>query len=287
MTIKLNKIFVVIDPTTEEQFALRRAANIAESTGDPIHVYLCIELEKPLEGDELAKLTEVDRKRLEPWLEGLVQPIRDRGIDVDLQLDWQQDWRESLAPAAAEIGAGLIVKSSIQHSKARRHLLKTSDWTLLRTATCPVQLVKSDRQISGGKVLAAVDINASDNEHQELNDLIVDYSHAIAAAEQAELHAVNAYRGSLAFTHPPDVARRVRIEPARVHVADASPQKAIPEVAAELGAVMVVVGSVARAGVRGAVLGNTVEKILDRLECDIFAINNTPASAGVQQAACA
>lgn len=270
--IQLRKIFCVIDPTTNNQRALTRAGYIAAGTGAAIHAYVCtyVHSDQPAEDREELRAAEIDR--YQAWVERLVAPVRARSIDVTTEVDWQEDWRAALGPAAERVGADLIVKSSYRRSAPQRRLLKTSDWTLLRTAPCPVLLVKSEKPLSEGKVLVAVNLGAEDEVHQRLNDAVIAYGSAVASAAGVDLHAVNAYHGSDHFIHPPDLARRVGIPRANAHVGDAEPEELIAKVAEEIGAQLVVVGSVARRGLSGAVVGNTAERILDHVKADVVTV---------------
>jgi nucleotide-binding universal stress UspA family protein len=55
-------------------------------------------------------------------------------------------------------------------------------------------------------------------------------------------------------------------------VGDAAPEKLIAEVAHKLDQPLVVIGSLARRGLGGAVVGNTAERILDELDTDVITI---------------
>lgn len=46
----------------------------------------------------------------------------------------------------------------------------------------------------------------------------------------------------------------------------------IPQVAQQLDAAVTVIGTVARTGLSGALIGNTAEIILDALECDVLVL---------------
>jgi universal stress protein E len=50
------------------------------------------------------------------------------------------------------------------------------------------------------------------------------------------------------------------------------PDEVIVNGARELDASLVVVGNSARSGLAAAINGNTVEKVLDRLECDVLSM---------------
>jgi universal stress protein E len=143
---------------------------------------------------------------------------------------------------------------------------------------------------------------------QALNHQIVELASSIALAEFAELHIVYAWqvisertmrRG--ASTKMPEQEVNAHIE--EVHgrydanlealleeVASTHSQTAldylkperhsrkgwanqeVPALAKEIGADLVVMGTVARTGVPGFILGNTAETILNRLECSVVAI---------------
>jgi universal stress protein E len=143
---------------------------------------------------------------------------------------------------------------------------------------------------------------------QVLNHQIVELASSIALAEFAELHIVYAWqvisertmrRG--ASTKMPEQEVNAHIE--EVHgrydanlealleeVASTHSQTAldylkperhsrkgwaneeVPALANEIGADLVVMGTVARTGVPGFILGNTAETILNRLECSVVAI---------------
>lgn len=50
------------------------------------------------------------------------------------------------------------------------------------------------------------------------------------------------------------------------------PEGVIVENARELNAGLVIVGNAARSGISALINGNTVEKVVDRLECDILSM---------------
>jgi nucleotide-binding universal stress UspA family protein len=55
------------------------------------------------------------------------------------------------------------------------------------------------------------------------------------------------------------------------HLPQGAAQKMIPELAVKLGADIVVMGTVARTGISGLIIGNTAETILYQLECSVLA----------------
>ncbi len=58
----------------------------------------------------------------------------------------------------------------------------------------------------------------------------------------------------------------------RCHLVLGSPEEAIPKFATREGIDLIVMGTVARTGIPGLLIGNTAEKILDSVECDVLSI---------------
>ena len=62
------------------------------------------------------------------------------------------------------------------------------------------------------------------------------------------------------------------IDEDHTHVREGFPEDVIPEVAEELGAELVVLGTVGRTGLSAALLGNTAEHVISKLKCNLLAI---------------
>ncbi len=269
----ISKIFAVIDPTTDNQIALVRAGKIAgRNENISVHVYEA--LYSDLENSDLDALRRVEIARHQAWLETLVTPLREAGIEVDIEIEWTNDWRDAIAPAALRAGADFIIKAAKAHSGAERRLLKTSDWTLLRNAPCPVYHVKNDNISENIKVLMAIDVSREDALHSNLNELVMDYGKSLlVGAEGASLFVVNAYPNSENFIYKEDLATKTGVDPANAYSVEGLPEKVIPEVAEQVKADIVIVGTAAREGLKAAVIGNTAEKLLDAIRNNILTVN--------------
>ncbi len=267
----LRNIFCVIDPTTNNQRALTRAASVAATSGARIHAYLCCApgKERAQDRDEYRA---AELRRHELWLAQLVQPHLDAGLNISTEVECQEHWRAAIVSAARRSEADLIVRSSFRRTALQRRMLKTTDWTLLREAHCPVLLVKTERVGALENVLLALNLAATDDAHQQLTDTLIQYGKGVARFTGADLHAVNAYQGSVNFIHPPDLAKRLGIDRSRAHVGDGTPDEQIARVVEKLGAPLVVIGSIARKGVSGLVVGNTAERILDGIPADVLVV---------------
>jgi universal stress protein E len=82
----LRKIFVVINPTTDNQHALIRGAAIARNAGARIHAYAAVYSDH--DTDDIEALRRVEIARHEMWLESVVAPLRAEGLEIETQVDW-------------------------------------------------------------------------------------------------------------------------------------------------------------------------------------------------------
>jgi universal stress protein E len=269
---QLKKIFCVIDPTTNNQRGLNRAASVARNSGAEIHAHVCFSVPSGVRANDKDSLREAEQSRHEAWVERLVAPLQSEGLKISTEVECDEDWRSALIAAAKRSEADLIVRSSFRRSALQRRVLKTTDWALLREAHCPVLLVKTERIGKLEKVLVALDIKDKDETHKTLTDQVIAHARSVAERSGAELHAVNAYQGAMSFVHPPDLAKRVGIERSMAHVGDGSPEAIIAKEAEKLGSPLVVIGSLARKGVSGIVVGNTAERILDDINADVMVV---------------
>ena len=191
-------------------------------------------------------------------------------------------------------------------------LFGSDDMNLLRECPCPVWLVKPQLEKSYRVVLAAVDTDdgyppAELKSHDALNREILEIACLLALSDFAELHIVHtwqaigesAMRG--AFMHTPEIKIINYVEQVRrqreakldrvvhevtsqlgegvaeylnpqIHLIKGGPRKEIPKLAKQLKAEVVVMGTVARTGIPGFIMGNTAETILNQINCSVLAI---------------
>jgi nucleotide-binding universal stress UspA family protein len=62
------------------------------------------------------------------------------------------------------------------------------------------------------------------------------------------------------------------VDDAHLHIAEGPADVLIPFTAHKLGAAVTVIGTVARRGISGALIGNTAEVVLDSLESDVLVL---------------
>ena len=258
----LNKLFVIIDPTVAGQPAFERALQSAHMTGTRLHLYACVP------GDD-----EPGSAAFQGQLEAMVKRCLDEGVEADWELERGDDWSARAVGAAARSAASLVFKNSFTHASVQRELRPTSDFTLLRLSPCPVLLVKDQHDWHSRRVLAAVNSQSVDDAHTRLNNLVVSLAQNFTDAYGSDVHFVSAYADA---NNPPDageLARRFGVPIEHVHVDRGSAAEVIADQARALDADLIIIGTVGRSGLKGRVIGNTAEKVLDQTDADVLVVN--------------
>ena len=264
-------ILVVFDPTRDTQPALDRAASIAALLPCTLHVFCCIHNEIPRSKDRAATV----KRQLEDQRELVERAIGqlDTGdAEVTVQLEWEQDWYQAVVRASISRNVDVVLKSTYRHTTGQRILNRTSDWTLIRECLCPVLLVREGSSGELQKVLAAIDIRAKTDSYQRINQRIIDFSHRVLDQEDAEVHFINAFRELKEVPDRNELVKACGIDGNRIHLRMGEPDEVIVQSAREMNAGLVVVGNSARSGLAAVMRGNTVEKVLDKLACDVLSL---------------
>ena len=281
-------LFVIIDPTQEQQLALERAAEIANIAGGHIHAFCAI-----YEDDLSHYASKRDAKRTVKhramdMVDDLIKPLANDQVTVDREVIWNNHWYQAAVHACARTGADFMIKSTHTHKKTLNLLKKRSDYYLLSHISCPVLLVQSVKPDRYQRVLASVAIDGGDDSHDKLNNFVISQARRICRITGGELHVVAAHK------HRPDIVNLLGvrsdeddekppveqsisshfgIEPDKIHLASGSTNQVIVEIATQIDAQLVVMGTTVRAGISGAILGNVFEKVLDQLSIDILTVH--------------
>ncbi len=259
----------VLDPTRLVQPALERAEWIAERSAAELLLYCCC-YDSRLAFDQHAKIANVERTR--SWLERLAAGTRGRGTRASIEVGWDPEWRDAMARAAIASGSQLVVKTANRQTALARHLMKTTDFTLLGSMGCPTLLVSPNAPQAPNVVLAAVKLGAR-TAAGEPDAAVIAAARGIADALGAELHAVTVTEGPAASDDRQALAERCSLPHERTHVAAGPVPRAIAEVAVRLGVGVLVVGC-APEGLddRARIIGATAERIVDAVDADIVVV---------------
>lgn len=194
----------------------------------------------------------------------------------------------------------LLMKSAEGRGGLGRILFGSTDWHLMRKCPCPVWIIKAVKRRRVSRILAAVDPIPGAGANVELNKLILDLATSLAEREECRLHIVHAWsipgekaiRSGRIQMHRSDRERYEReirkthkkwlselmgeygldSGHVKIHLLKGDPAEVIPAVAAKANAELVIMGTVARTGVPGFLIGNTAEKTLGKLNCSVLTV---------------
>jgi universal stress protein E len=263
-----EKIFVVIDPTSEHQGALTKAVDLARHYGARIHAYLCVY--SSLETDDPAMLKQVEMDRYKLWLDTFIEPIRAKGVNIDVQLDWTPSWREAMRDAALHSDCDLIIKQTTR-TRGRSIMMTSSDTLLFEATKARILLTSPREEPTSNKILAAVDVARDEVRYRKLFESVMQTGRDIEKAHadiSAELHVLYAYTTQEDYRHVTDVAKATGVDASRIHVVGGRPEEAIEKVAGELNTYLVIIGL--SAGRR--LFGATSDWILNNIHHDVLVI---------------
>ena len=140
---RLDRILAVIDPTTDAQPALARAAMLARRCGATLELFIC-DFDPSLSGqpffdtDKLRQLRdEFIAERLE-YLEETADELRAGGLAVETHVHWDNPLYRGVVRRVAESAPDLVIKDTHYHTALRRTLFTNTDWNLIRTCPAPI-----------------------------------------------------------------------------------------------------------------------------------------------------
>ena len=286
MKQKKTRLFVIIDPTATHQVALVKALLIAKLGDCHIHASLCIQ--KGLdEAGEYSSRKDFKRRTLEEaetWLETLMQPCRVSDVPYSTEVIWNSKWVEASVRAAEKSGCDLMIKSSFHHSKARRFFSKTADYYMMEHCASPILFTDQAQEWKSDRILACLDLESGDPQHARLNGVIMRDARALADIVGMDLHIACAYADSIDTEHLPlkthggEITREqlgelYDVDPTRVILRQGNIVETLREICNETDPSIVVMGTLARRGISGKLIGNTAEKMLDIVDADVLTVN--------------
>jgi len=217
------------------------------------------------------------RKACLTQLERVASRLRRKGVLSSTAAEWDFPAYEAIVRRAARTDANLIVADCHAHAHHAPWLLRFTDWELVRLACVPVLLLKSHRAYKHPRILAALDPGRAFGKPADLDGQILHIGGAVADALQGTLHAVHGYgpviaNEGAAAAGLQQVLRWEGLPAKRRHLLAQDGCTAIETVARQIGSAVVVMGAISRHGMSRMVIGNTAERLLDRLDCDALIV---------------
>lgn len=294
---KFHNLMVIIEPRQLRQIALERALALIQSGIEakitavmPVYDFswdltsvLSIEQEEDMKASVVHKH--------EKWLDAYLQ-VQAVNVTIDRKVIWSKNIGKEITRLAKETVANVIIKASDVHGMLDSVLFTPLDWQLLRHSPVPVVIAKDNLWDSSRSIAIALDFSDPTDEEQKIvNMRILREAQEIAKISHCEIHIVNAIPPLVppvsmdlpGFT--PDVigeealkenckavlsfAARHNIKVENCHIQEGQLDEVIPEICKQIKPNMLMIGTSARKGLAVALLGNTCEKVVDELNCDV------------------
>lgn len=297
----IQRILVAIkDPGAIALPAVAKAARIARASGAHVELFHAIKASvyanSPAAYEKaLLELHETERRHYRQRLERIAARLRLHGIKVSVAIEYDYPAYDAIVRRARLIDADLIVARRRSERSAMPGLLRLADWELLRNSPIPVLLVKQSSLYRHPTVLAAIDPYHAHAKPAQLDAEILSAATQLTQALKGQLHAVHAYSpvvvgaAASAMSHTAasrleeNAARQAQMEFERLlqgtdiprtrrHLVGDFPATAINATARRTRADIVVMGALSRSGLQRLLIGNTAERLLDELPCDLLIV---------------
>lgn len=289
---------------TDDSAALSQAVTLANNNQAKLTVVGLVEVsekEKTASDARTKQMLDGMIEQCRDELQSLVQNVSGAELKVLVGKGFMEVIREVLRHKR-----DLVIKSAEDIDGIVKAFTST-DMKLLRKCPCPVWLIKPTQHEGYREILAALDYDPEETKVDELNGQVLEMATSLALADFAELHIVHAWRQSHeGFLRSPrsglsdeDVDKMIQEDETKrlnwldtlvnthcgkqgekavdylkpqLHLRRGRAGQIVPALAAELGAELIVMGTVGRAGIPGFLIGNTAEAILDQIDCSVLAV---------------
>lgn len=316
---RLRCILVAIrDPLAPPRRALAKAASLARHSGARVELYHAIS--EFVASDAVRR--SIARRDARPLLAGIAAKRTGqleriaraavlRGIETGCHASWDSPAHEAIVRRAWTVRADLVVAESYAHRFAARWFLANTDWELIRVCPMPLLLAKTERPYDTPRIVVALDPQHAHDKPGALDLSLLQAASALARGLGGEVHAAHAYV-PLSMVVPTAVpmpvptwvppeaddlhrrrireafermAGRGRIPAARRHLLMGAAVPELERLTRRLRAQILVMGAVSRSGIRRVFIGNTAERLLDHVSCDLLVVKPPRFRSPVPRAA--
>jgi universal stress protein E len=297
----IQRILVAVkEPGAIALPAVAKAARIARACGAHVELFHSIQASVWATTPDayeaaVSDLYGTQRRHYLQRLQRIAARLRLHGIRVSTAVEFDYPVYDAIVRRARLIDADLIVARRRNKRHVTPGLLRLTDWELLRNSPVPVLLVKRSGPYRHPTVLAAVDPCHAHAKPAQLDAEILSIGIQLTQALRGKLHAVHAYApvvmGGAAHSVSANVASRldslaaarakaefdrlletIDMPRSRRHLVGNLPASAINELARRTHADIVVMGALSRSGLKRLLIGNTAERLLDELPCDLLIV---------------
>jgi universal stress protein E len=229
----------------------------------------------------------------------MAQDARKKGVTVTTDVLNQRPVADGVLARALDSSPKFVIKGTRYHSDAERRIMIDTDWQLIRLCPYPLWLVKPGNFRKEPVIIAAVDPTHVHDKPAALDQAIIDAAKSIAGPVGGDVHLLHTYQRLVGIgsdinkTFKPiklsldQVDKRMKkahrealdtlaeengFDKKHTHQLPGRTRELLPTFARSKKADLVVMGALARWGLRRMVIGSTAEQVLDHLPCDVLIV---------------
>lgn len=302
--MNFKNIFVVLNPEIEKQYGLARAVRLVKEQKHPepvkittfLPVYdLSYEMSAMLSSEEREEMHETIIQQRQASIRYYLDKYADPMIEFNSIVVWNSNEADAITEEINKNDYDLVVKYTKEEESFTSLIFTPMDWQLLRKCPKPILMVRDGDWKHQRRILVAVNVSGDEEHHETFNKELVSIGMTLAENyDRGNIHLVSAYPPAplnVAIDLPEfnagEYSNSIRgqhlinmkalrqqfgIDEDHTHVIEGFPEEVIPNVAEELGAELVILGTIGRTGLSAAFLGNTAEHVINKLNCNLLAI---------------
>ena len=306
---RFSNILLIADEGTDYSAALKRAVTLARNNQALLTICAVVDavpddMQMAITAVTPAELQDIAATEKRAWLDELVKSGAANGVSIETKVLIGKPFLEVIRQVLRD-KHDLIIKCTEAVGGLRNMVFGSTDMHLMRKCPCPVWIIKPTEHHNFNRILAAVDQDPEEPVKDVLNRQILEMSTSLALAESSELHIVHAWdllgedffrsrrsgisESEVDTTVAKEASERKRwlenlvrsystkadidavdyVDP-HLHVVKGGAKHVVAAKAHELAVDLVVMGTVARTGIDGFLMGNTAESILAQLDCSVL-----------------
>jgi len=293
---QFKKLLVVLNPFDAFNIEVDHALRIAKSNDAEIdlvafHHYSEISLLERIK-PEINIREQIEKNTLDQITQK-IEPLIEKGIKINARIEWCNHITAAIFDLTKNTNYDLLIKAPNRYSPLKSMTTTPTDWTLLRTCPCPVWLARQETQFNQD-ILAAIDIGDESATNITIATEIIHQANYLAHLLGRKLHIITAFpampaAAQLQFVsiYENDYLQEVKTRYSKVldeilepfdipdnhrHVISGDADQVIYDYIKHNPASVLVMGTAAREGVAGLLSGNTAERIINRVECDLLVV---------------
>ncbi len=220
----------------------------------------------------------------EDALAGLAAQAAAVGVSATTEVRYGKSWYEVIR-RVLEDHHDLVVAGTRRLGGASGLLIGSTGVKLLRKCPCPVWITRPHPAGEERSILAAHDLSP-------VGDTVMELACSMAQLDGSRLHVLHALDAAAIALAPPDtrdaeeaeqralakehIERQLTAyhfaEAPHVHITAGEPAALVMELIDRHSIDLLVMGTIARAGIAGLLIGNTAERLLPQLPCSVLAV---------------